>query len=187
MTTNSSNKKEAPSALPIGLCSSKIIALTVTAPQQDKPMMVCCWRSDSAMYRVFHQPEQLKNDLLNWFNWTDTVIRWGDEQFEQLRPHLDIDQFHLKRNLDLLDACDRASGGRVCRLDDIVRENLGFGRFVHPTDNNNQFQSALDETQILVKLYFHLLVRGRLIMGGDDYDLDPMAYTKVHSVQTKMF
>lgn len=159
------------------------------------------WRSDTAMYRVWTGDDL--DEFIEWGNWADTIVGYNHLTFDYgvLSPLLNVSVLKQKKNIDLINVI-RSAVGRRKSLDDVAWGTLGIRKTAGMESKEmpqlyrekqwgKLFKFVLDDTQITVKLFFHILQEHQITVDGQVYQINDslgsVVMTNPDELQLKLF
>lgn len=143
--------------------------------------VIGAWRSDTAMYRLW-SGDNLK-EFIDWCNWADTIVGYNHIEFDYsvLAPF--INSFELKKKINVdINQLVKSNTGRYHSLDKVAWGTLGIGKTVGVIGAEAPqlykdgkldllYRYLLDDVQITVKLFYHILKFREIIIDGKSYSI----------------
>lgn len=146
--------------------------------------VIGAWRSDTARYKIWRGDAM--DEFIDWVNWCDTIVGYNhiDYDMKVLSAYLDIKVLLSKQNIDMIKIV-KAATGRFVALDKIAYDTIGIGKTEGYSGKMapilwregkylELFQYLLDDLQVSVKLFYHILKERSIMHDGKNYEVEDL-------------
>ena len=147
------------------------------------------WRSDTAMYRVWNGDDL--GEFIEWCNWAECISGFNHTEFDYkvLGPFINSYAFKSKMNVDMCTLIKQVTK-RFYSLDKVAYDTLGLSktdgitgkdapRLFHEGKMDLLYRYLLDDVQITVKLFYHIIKFREVTIDGKKYVIPDLIATPV--------